>query len=118
MFRAARWRIRLWSATSSIHERDVRHRALDEGGAGRDGLGLAREQVVEDRHVGARVDEPARDSRPDETGAAGDEDPACAEGSLEGLAHHRRTPVRSISAGRKSRHQSLMPRILVYGMSW
>ena len=118
MFRAARWRIRLWSATSSFTSCDVRDGALDERGACRDGVGLAGEKVVEDRHAGARVDEPARHGRPDEPGATRDEDPASAEGAFEGLAHHRRTPVRSMSAGRKSRHQSLRPRIFVYGMSW
>ena len=111
MFRAARWRIRLWSPTSSLIERHVRDGALDEAGARGDGVGLAGEQVVEHRHARAGVHEAPSHGGSDEPGAAGHEDSASTEGALDRTVRHRFIPVLSRRAGRNSRHQSLRPRI-------
>ena len=96
-----------------VDELDVRDRPLDELGAGRHGVGLAGEQVVEDGHPRAGVHEPPRHGRADEPGPAGDEDASSAEGALDRSVRHRFIPVRSRSAGRNSRHQSFRPRIFV-----
>src|SRR4029450_9977125 len=101
-----------------VHELDVRHRAPDDPGTGRDRLRLAGEQVVEDGHACARIHELAGEGATDEPRAAGDEDPTASERAL-GRGHHRLTPVRSRTAGRNSRHQSLRPRIFVYpSLAW
>ena len=112
MFRAAMWKTRLLAGHELVDERLIRHRALDELGARRDGLGPAGEQVVEDGDAAPGVDEPSSHGRTDEPGAAGDEDPPTAERALR-RGDHRLTPVRRRRAGRNSRHQSFTPRIFV-----
>ena len=79
MFRAAMWKIERVRLDELGDELLVRDRALDELGRRRDGLGLAGEQVVEDRHLRAGVHEPLDDRAAHEPGPAGHEDPASAE---------------------------------------
>ncbi len=90
----------------------VGDRAAHELGARRDHLGLAGEQVVEDGHLGALLDEVADEATADEAGPAGHEDPPAAEGTIR-MEGHRLTPNRSRTAGRNRRHQSRIPRIFV-----
>ena len=73
---------------------------------------LAGEQVVEDGHHRALLDEVPDEAAADEARAAGHQDPAAAERAF-GMEGHRLTPNRSRTAGRNSRHQSRIPRILV-----
>ena len=105
----------------------VDDRARHELDAGRDRVGPAREEVVEDGDLGVGLGEPADERAADEAGAARDEDAAAGEGraiwsliaarssvaSRHRCVRHRLTPVRSRIAGRKRRHQSRMPRIFV-----
>ena len=97
-----------------VHQLHIRHRTLDQRGTRGHVVGLAGEQVVEHRDARAGVDETSRHSRPDKACSARYEDAACPEGPLMRPVGHRFTPVRNSRAGRKSRHQSLRPRIFEY----
>ncbi len=97
-----------------LHELGVGDRPLDQGGTGRDRVGLAGEEVIEDRDAGSGIDETAGHRGTDEPGATRDEDAAGTERALERTVVHCFTPVRSNRAGRNSRHQSLKPRIFEY----
>ncbi len=83
MFLAARWKMRLLVGDQFIDELDIGDGPLDQRGTRRDGVGLAGEQVIEDRHVAHPASTSRRvTGRADEAGPAGDEDPACPERAL------------------------------------